>query len=83
MAETTAKAQPTTAQTGAVSDARTRDDREYQTVSVVEVTVVRPVEAGADHGSAADQAAADLAGVTPDGFEETGRRVKTVQVRPV
>lgn len=54
--------------------------RRYNTVAVVEVTLSRAVEEGANHSQAADAAAADLQGGTPNEWTETTRRVKSVRV---
>jgi hypothetical protein len=58
-------------------------DREYQAVAVVEVTLTRSLEGNANHQSAADSAAAELGQGTGDDWQEAGRRVKSVQVRPI
>lgn len=57
-------------------------EKTYVAEAVVEVVVTRPVEAGADHSSAANQFSADLSGgPMPDGVTEASRRVKSVRVR--
>jgi hypothetical protein len=69
--------------TATATGTSTAADREYRTVAVVEVTLARSLEADANHQDAADSAAAELAQGTGDGWQETGRRVKSVQVRQV
>lgn len=54
--------------------------RRYNTVAVVEVTLSRAVDEGADHSQTADAAAADLQGGTSTEWTETARRVKSVRV---
>jgi hypothetical protein len=56
--------------------------RRYVTQAVLEVTLIRQVEDGADHQQTADAAAADLANGTPEGWTEGARRVKSVRVLP-
>jgi hypothetical protein len=58
-------------------------EREHQAVAVVEVTLTRPVESGADHRHTAESFAAELAGGTGEGWQESTRRVKNVRVTPV
>lgn len=78
MAEKTTQTEPTTARP-AVAETE-RPARRFNTVAVVEVTLSRAVEEGANHGQTADAAAADLQGGTSEGWVETNRRVKSVRV---
>lgn len=77
MAEKTTQ-EPTTARPAAA--ATEEPARRFNAVAVVEVTLSRAVDEGADHSQTADAAAADLAGATSNEWTETGRRVKSVRV---
>lgn len=63
------------------ADAPSSAEKSYVAEAVVEIVLTRPVEAGADHSSAANQFTADLAAGNADGTTEASRRVKSVRVR--
>lgn len=83
MAETRAQTAPVQAADAPSPAAGGAAEREHQVVAVLELTVTRPMEAGSAHQRAADEAVAELTRGGSDGWQETSRRVKAVQIRPV